>query len=50
MEARPRLLDQVRQKLRTLHYSYRTEQQYVHWIRRFILFHDRRHPSSLGAT
>ncbi len=50
MDARPRLLDQVRQKLRTLHYSYRTEQQYVHWIRRFILFHDRRHPSSLGAT
>ncbi len=50
MEARPRLLDQVRQKLRTLHYSYRTEQQYVHWIRRLILFHDRRHPSTLGAT
>jgi integron integrase len=50
MDGRPRLLDQVRQKLRTLHYSYRTEQQYLHWVRRFIVFHDRRHPSSLGAT
>jgi len=45
----PRLLDQVRDKLRTLHYSYRTEQQYVQWVRRFILFHDRRHPRAMGA-
>ena len=50
MDARPRLLDQVRQKLRTLHYSYRTEQQYLHWVRRYILFHDKRHPASLGAA
>jgi integron integrase len=45
----PRLLDQVRDRLRTLHYSYRTEQQYVQWVRRFILFHDRRHPRAMGA-
>lgn len=45
----PRLLHQVRDKLRTLHYSYRTEQQYVQWVRRFILFHDRRHPRAMGA-
>jgi site-specific recombinase XerD len=46
----PRLLDQVRDKLRTLHYSYRTEQQYVQWIRRFVLFSGRRHPREMGAT
>ena len=50
MDAKPRLLDQVRQKLRTLHYSYRTEQQYLHWVRRYILFHDKHHPASLGAA
>jgi integron integrase len=44
-----RLLEEVRDKLRTLHYSYRTEQQYLHWIRRFILFHGRRHPRTMGA-
>jgi integron integrase len=49
MDARPRLLDQVRDRLRTLHYSYRTEQAYVFWIRRFILFSDKRHPSTMGG-
>ncbi len=49
MDARPRLLDQVRDYLRTLHYSYRTEQQYLFWIRRFILFHGKRHPSDMAA-
>jgi len=49
MDARPRLLDQGRNRLRTLHYSYRTEQSYLFWIRRFILFNDRRHPSTLGG-
>jgi len=44
-----RLREEVRDKLRTLHYSYRTEQQYLHWIRRFILFHGRRHPRTMGA-
>ena len=50
MEAKPRLLDEVRHQLRTLHYSYRTEQQYLGWIRRFILFSGRRHPATLGAA
>jgi len=49
MDAKPRLLDQVRDKLRTLHYSFRTEQQYLFWIRRYILFHQKRHPSELGG-
>lgn len=50
MDATPRLLDQVRGRLRTLHYSYRTEQQCLFWIRRFILFIGNRHPSTLDAT
>ena len=45
----PRLLDQVRELIRIRHYSIRTEQAYVQWIRRFILFHDKRHPLELGA-
>jgi len=45
----PRLLEQVRDRLRTLHYSYRSEQQYVQWARRFILFHYRQHPRAMGA-
>jgi integron integrase len=45
----PRLLGQMRDKLRTLHYSYRTEQQYLRWARRFILFHGKRHPGTMGA-
>jgi integron integrase len=49
MDARPSLLQQVRIRLRTLHYSYRTEQQYLGWIRRFILFHHKRHPGELGG-
>ncbi len=44
----PRLMDQVRDALRTLHYSLRTEQSYVHWIRRYILFHGKRHPREMG--
>jgi site-specific recombinase XerD len=44
----PRLLDRVRAVLRARHYSPRTEESYVAWIRRFILFHDRRHPTELG--
>lgn len=42
------LLDQVREAIRARHYSYRTEQQYVGWIRRFIRFHRLRHPAGLG--
>jgi integron integrase len=45
---RPRLLDCVRQHIRVKHYSIRTEQAYVDWIRRFILFHHKRHPGAMG--
>ena len=38
----------MRHAIRTLHYSYRTEQAYVDWVRRFILFHGKRHPRELG--
>jgi integron integrase len=46
--SRPRLLDQVRRAVRVKHYSRRTETAYVNWIRRFILFHEKRHPSGMG--
>lgn len=49
MEAGTGLLERVRDKLRAKHYSYRTEQQYVAWIRRFILHNDKRHPRELAA-
>ncbi len=50
MEEKPRkLLDQVRDTVRLKHYSYRTEQSYVYWIRRFILFHNKRHPIEMAA-
>jgi integron integrase len=45
---RPKLLDQVRQAIRTRHYSHRTEKAYVHWIKRFVFFHNKRHPIELG--
>ena len=45
----PKLLDRVRTAIRTRHLSGRTEEAYVFWIRRYILFHDKRHPASLGA-
>ncbi|MGE5525494.1 MAG: integron integrase [Rhodospirillaceae bacterium] len=48
--SKPRLLDQVRDAVRRKHYSFRTEETYVHWIRRFIYFHDKRHPGQLGAS
>jgi len=51
MESRPRkLLDQVRDAIRLKHYSYRTEQAYIGWIRRYILFHDKRHPKDMGGV
>jgi integron integrase len=46
----PRLLEQVRQSLRARHYSPRTEKAYVAWIRRFILFHGKRHPETMGGV
>ncbi|MBM3125913.1 MAG: integron integrase [Chloroflexi bacterium] len=44
-----KLLDQLSETLRLKHYSYRTEQTYLDWVRRFILFHKKRHPTELGA-
>lgn len=46
----PRLLARVRDKIRLKHYSIRTEQAYVDWIKRFIWFHGKRHPAMLGAA
>src|SRR5947209_169895 len=47
---KPRLLDRVRETLRTHHYSSRTEKAYLGWIRRYILFHGKRHPAEMGAA
>jgi len=45
---KPKLIDQLRETIRLRHYSYRTEQAYVNWIRKFIIFHNKRHPKDLG--
>jgi len=50
MESQPRLLDQMREVLRLKHLSFRTEEAYIGWVKRFILFHDKRHPKDMGAT
>src|SRR5207247_4468025 len=47
MDQKPKLLDQMRQVLRTGHYSLRTERSYVDWASRYILFHQKRHPLTL---
>ena len=47
-QAPKKLLDQVRDALRTQHYAYRTEKSYLQWIRRYILFHNKRHPKEMG--
>lgn len=46
---KPKLLEEVRRLIRTKHYSRRTEDSYCDWIRRFILFHSKRHPRDMGA-
>jgi integron integrase len=46
----PKLLDRVRTRLRIGHYSIRTEEAYVGWIRRYILFHGKRHPAEMGTA
>lgn len=46
----PRLLEQVRNEIRYLHYSRRTEQSYISWIKRFILFNNKRHPKDMGDS
>ena len=48
--SRPRLLDRVRDALRARHSSRRTEKSYVAWIRRYIVFHGKRHPAEMGAV
>jgi integron integrase len=51
IEPKPRkLLDQVRDVIRLKHYAYSTEKSYVDWIRRYILFHNKRHPSEMGSA
>jgi integron integrase len=45
-----KLLDQVRERIRVKHYSIRTEKQYMHWIKRFILYHGERHPQEMGMA
>jgi integron integrase len=45
-----KLLDQVSETLRTKHYAYRTEQTYLDWIKRYIIFHKKRHPKDMGAS
>ena len=47
-EKKPKLMDQMREAMRVKHYSYQTEKSYLHWARRYIVFHDRRHPGELG--
>ena len=47
---KPKLLDQVREVIRRKHYSIRTEQAYLDWIKRFILFHHKRHPREMGES
>ena len=46
----PRLLDRLREAVRIRHYSLRTEDVYADWVKRYVLFHDRRHPADLGAA
>lgn len=48
-KSKPKLLEQVRNAVRTRHYSLRTEEAYVRWIKRFILFHGKRHPRDMGV-
>jgi hypothetical protein len=43
-----KLLDQLRDAIRAKHYSYRTEQTYVDWCKRYILYHHKRHPAEMG--
>jgi len=49
MQQSPKLLHQARDKIRALHYSIRTEESYLQWMRRFIYFHNKRHPKDMGV-
>ena len=48
--AKPRLLDLVRTELRLRHYAYRTERSYIDWIKRYIFYHNKRHPRDMGPA
>lgn len=48
-QQKPKLLDQVRSAIRVRHYSIRTEEAYVQWVKRFILYHNKRHPADMGS-
>jgi len=51
MEPRPKkLLEQLRDVIQLKHYAYRTEETYVQWVKRFILFHEKRHPREMGRA
>jgi hypothetical protein len=50
MAGPPKLLDRVREAIRTRHCSRRTEEAYVGWIRRFIVHHNKKHPAAMGAS
>ena len=50
MVKRRGLLEVARERMRTRHLAYRTEHAYLQWIRRYIVFHQRRHPRELGAA
>ncbi len=45
-----RLLDQLREQIRYLHYSLRTEEAYVYWVKKFIYFHQKQHPRDMGQA
>ena len=45
---KPKLLDKVRNALRTKHYSMKTEEAYIYWIKKYIFFHNKRHPKEMG--
>lgn len=49
MDGKPKLLDQMRERIRVRHYSIRTEQVYCEWVKQFIRFHQYRHPVEMGA-
>jgi len=50
MASKTKLLDQVRLVIRLKHMSIRTEEAYVQWVKRFVLFHHKRHPQDMGAV
>ncbi|PTU74733.1 integron integrase [Pseudomonas mangrovi] len=50
MDGKPRLLDQLREQIRVRHYSIRTEDVYVKWVRDYVRFHGLRHPAEMGAA